>query len=776
MLRVLLIIMILGNSLLGFEIKFNKMNATVWSQNQLIKGSISNTVVDTAILYLNGNPNSISIISNNTFSFPVTLSEGKNWILVEADSSGVKSYSDTLFLNLGFKLRPDIFIYPEVNGRNVTLHSQVIENPENDIMNFLWMADSDNPSIINLVSNDSTASFSVQEGAPTGEYYFSLSTYTSDGDTVTARTYIIVDSISVIPFDIKNDYAEWIDKAIIYEITPSIFVENGKFRFITRKLNEIKELGVNTIWIQPVYGTFGGGMGYDVINYFGVRGDLGGEAELTELVNTAKAMGFRILFDFVANHSSINHAYAKESSLYDSLSHYYDYYQRVEDNAPYSQHYKHYKGFINYFWNDLPNLNFENPEVRRWMLEAIKFWIEKYDIDGYRFDAIWGVNARRPDFTKELRLALKRLKPDLLMLAEDKATWESVFDERFDAAFDWAAGEEWVSQWSFQTTYSMNTNNTIFNNSESVRSNRLRNALTNYGQGFAPDAKVLRFIENNDTYRFIQHHGLERTKMAATLMFGLNGIPMIYNGQETGNDEHPYSSDGIYLAGASIKSYDKLGLFSFYTRLTQLKNQLPSLNNNSYEEIKVTPSETVFAFRRWESDQNVISLLNMGSSDRDASIIIPIEKMSLDSAKTYYLTDMITGEAFTASVNQLKNITIPIPGYTTRLMLLADTIMTVVNIKTDIKNIPLTFNLHQNYPNPFNPATKIIYTIPEPGDLRLTVYDLLGKEVIELENRFINSPGNYSVTFNGSNLSSGLYLYRLELNGMTITKKMMILK
>ena len=60
------------------------------------------------------------------------------------------------------------------------------------------------------------------------------------------------------------------------------------------------------------------------------------------------------------------------------------------------------------------------------------------DIDGYRFDAVWGVNARKPDFTTQLRLALKRVKPEILMLAEDKATSSMVFDERFDVAFDWA--------------------------------------------------------------------------------------------------------------------------------------------------------------------------------------------------------------------------------------------------------------------------------------------------------------------------------------------------
>jgi len=774
--KLLFCYMLLITQVYPLNITFFKRNAVVWSQDQLINGRITDSEVTTNLVH-NGNVIPFMTAADKSFSIPVKLYEGKNWILVEADSAGTKHFSDTLYLTLGYKLRPDVFIYPDVNGSNVTLHAQILDNPESDTLTFFWTADTNNPASLELNSyTDSISSFTVPSGSPMGEYYFNLYTYTSDGDTVKARTFITLDSTSIKPFDIKNDYAQWIDKAIIYEITPHIFVENGKFRFITRKLNEIKELGINTIWIQPIYGTHGGGMGYDVINYFGVRGDLGGETELTELITTAKAMGFRILFDFVANHSSINHAYARESSQYDTLSHYYDYYQRVEDNAPYSQHYKHYAGFINYFWNDLPNLNFENPEVRKWMLEAIKYWIEKYDIDGYRFDAIWGVNARRPEWTKELRLALKRIKPEILMLAEDKATWPMVFDERFDAAFDWAAGEEWVSQWVFQTTYSTSTNNTIFNNSESVRSSRLRNALTNYGQGYTSDAKILRFIENNDTYRFIQHHGLERTRMAASLIFALHGIPMIYNGQETGNEEHPYSSDGIYYTGGSIKSQDKFGLFPFYKRLTELRTILPSLNTNNYEEIKVTPAQYVFAFRRWSADQNVITLLNMGSSDQQAVINIPVDELNLDSSITYYLTDMITGDVFSGTAQQLGNISVPVPKYTTRMMLLADTIMTVVNVEQPKDQSPLSFNLAQNYPNPFNPATKIKYTIPEPGNVRLIIFDLLGKEVALLEDRYISSAGSYDIIFNGSNLSSGLYLYRLEYNNTAITKKMLILK
>jgi hypothetical protein len=89
--------------------------------------------------------------------------------------------------------------------------------------------------------------------------------------------------------------------------------------------------------------------------------------------------------------------------------------------------------------------------------------------------------------------------------------------------------------------------------------------------------------------------------------------------------------------------------------------------------------------------------------------------------------------------------------------------------------IPKEYKLSQNYPNPFNPVTKINYALPNSGFVTLKVYDMLGREVVKLisENKVA---GNYSVDFNASNLTSGVYFYRLEVNGFIDTKKMLLIK
>jgi len=86
-----------------------------------------------------------------------------------------------------------------------------------------------------------------------------------------------------------------------------------------------------------------------------------------------------------------------------------------------------------------------------------------------------------------------------------------------------------------------------------------------------------------------------------------------------------------------------------------------------------------------------------------------------------------------------------------------------------------TFKLLQNYPNPFNPTTKISYSVPKTEDVKLVVYDITGREVVTLVNEYVNA-GVYSVDFDGSNLASGVYIYKIQAGSFTDVKKMLLIK
>ena len=556
----------------------------------------------------------------------------------------------------------------------------MLSNPGNPSLSYEWSAGENNPGTVSISGiNDTVAAFTLPSNSPLGEYYFYLSVYTSTGDTVKAGTFITNYQDSITVFHIKEDHAAWIDSAVIYEITPYNFVANGDFNDIINKIPDLVRLGINTIWIQPVMGTRNGGQGYDIVNYFSVRGDYGSPQDLHNLVQTAKSYGMKVMFDFVPNHSSKYHPYAQNSITYGEDSHYYNFYQRTLDNAPYSQYYNvDPDGFIYYFWNELVNLNYDNPEVQRWITEACKYWVENYDIDGYRFDAVWGVNARNPEFMKNLRLALKRIKPGFLMLAEDKASQASTFDENFDAAFDWYPEESWVSHWVWQTDYNPNANPTIFNyQNENQRSNLLREAITNRGNGYVPGAKILRFMENNDQFHFITHHGLARTKMVAALEFTLDGIPLMYNGQEIGIEGHPYEIEFTFFPGFPIDHFDPDHLFPYYKNLIHWRKTLPALFEGSYQELPVTPNQSVFSFRRFIDDQNVITVLNMGASSANAVVTLPINEMNLDSSRTYYMTNLLEGDVISGTPEELSSITVPMDNFSAKVYLLADSIVQV---------------------------------------------------------------------------------------------------
>lgn len=792
--------LLLPAPLSALTIKLHKQNAVVWSQTQLITGEVDTVVASAGWLMVNGKALPFQFQNQSKqFSVQAILEEGVNILVARVDSSGVPIYSDTLRLTLGYKLRPEVHAYATVANRAVTLHAVVLENPRDAALSFFWRPDANNPAPIDVANpTDTVASFLLPASAPLGEYYFDLNVYTANGDTTKTRTLVAATAEDILPFNIKTDHAAWIDRAIIYEITPYNFVAEGKFNHVTQKIPELAALGINALWLQPVYRTRNRGQGYDVTDYFAMRNDLGSEADLRTLIATAHAYGLRVLFDFVPNHTSIYHPYALEAIRHGPNSYYYDFYQRSRDTAPYAMHYNSRQQglmqFIYYFWDELVNLDYDNPEVQRMMIEAGKYWIEQFDIDGYRIDAVWGVNARRPDFMQQWRLALKRLKPEVLLLGEDKATWPMVFDERFDAAYDWAPEQPWVSQWVWQTSYSTSSNPTIFNNSnQNTRAALLRAALTNNGNGYASRAKILRFMENNDTFRFLPTHDLNRTKMVAALMFSLHGIPLLYNGQEIGFATHPYQTYAIFNSGQAIRSLDKNGLFPYYQKLAQLRKDFPALHSDNFQEIAVTPSNSVYAFRRWEDEQNIFAIINMGNAATSATVKIPVAQLALDSAKTYYLADLLGSAFISGTPVFLSAASISLPAYTTRMFILSDTLR-ATSIESPVASIlPNEFKLAQNYPNPFwseptsrsvadaaprgvgNPTTTIEFDLPRSGWASLRVYDLLGRKVVTLFEGE-KQVGHHKIIFDGKGMPSGIYFYRLQFGENSLIRKMMLAK
>jgi glycosidase len=466
-------------------------------------------------------------------------------------------------------------------------------------------------------------------------------------------------------FDLGYMKASWINKAIIYQVTPYIFVKDAKYPDIEAKLPELADLGINTIYLQPVYKTEKGHQGYDITDYFSLREDLGTEVQLQSLISTAKSLGMRVLFDMVPNHTSIHHPFAIDKIVNGKSSPYFDYYQQSNDGALYSSNYHQLPGgFIYYFWSGLVNLNYDNEEVQRMIIDACKYWIRKFDIDGYRFDAMWGVNARAPLFGKRLQIELKSIKPDLLLLAEDKASRGAVYRQGFDAAYDWAKDTGWVSHWSWQYEFGDKDQHTIFNHpSVPRRKELLREALFSDGDSIG---LRLRYLENNDLHRFISNHSPAVTKMAATLLFALPGLPMLYNGQEIGFTDFPYRSRPIFQRDKDIRSLDS-GLFDFYKRLSAIREKHNALLSGTMREIPIKGAPGAVAFLRSNGSENIVVVINMDSSSANIQLQ-PDGLLNLHDSRISF-TNIFTGDKLIAKPVGRKAVTVPVSGYTTELLL-----------------------------------------------------------------------------------------------------------
>ena len=631
-------------------------DATVWLPQQKINGKISGYTSGKIKWHLNNTSGFAIIHTNKNFSFSIILYTTNNTIWVEdATQPGVKS--DTINYILGYKPLPEVQPFATIKNNQTNLDFKIINNPYNMFLKFVWKAI--NCPMPVLINNSTQQKASAEIPKTNGNYFFSI-TVIAGNDSATYKTFITRKEGKLYAFDIAKDHATWIDSAIIYEITPYTFVHNGSYDDITAKLPEIKKLGINTIWLQPVYKTHYGEQGYDVTDYFSLREDLGTEEQLHKLITTAKNLNLHVLFDFVPNHTSVFHKYAEEATQFGTLSHYYNFYQHTNNGAEYSSLYQTDSfGFVHYFWNELVNLDYNNKEVQRWIIEAFKFWLKKFDIDGYRIDAAWALNARDLSFGKQLQTALKSIKPDILLIAEDKGAIKNVYSKGYDAAYDWKLDTTWISHWSWATDYNPAKNPTIFNYADVEKRRSLLNKSL-FDNGDTQHLR-LRFLENNDQQRFITAHGKERTKMASALLLCLPGLPMIYNGQEIGFERKPHTNKAIFKTEESIQSLDTNNLFGWYQQLNMLRIKYDALRTNNMQSLTVSPN-TIYALHRWQNNQHIIVLINLGDKETNATV----QTKLLRNTNSY--KDLLTNEIFVSGA-AANEINIPMKKYGSRILL-----------------------------------------------------------------------------------------------------------
>lgn len=520
----------------------------------------------------------------------------KAWIRVRSDASAI-------YLDAGRSERAPSLIAP--------------------LERFEWRAHERNPAPLRttdgqaLTSDEPLAVDQLQLAMPkrSGEYYVSLQVTDalrrSDVSTATFR----VQAHDARTLASEPAHPLWVDSAVLYGAAPYMFEPQG-LRGIEQRLDEIAALGATALWISPVTASAPDDFGYSVVDQFSIRQDFGGAAALRSLVETAHRLGLRVLVDFVPNHFSQFHAYYVDAEKNGKRSPYYDWFDRDAAGA-----------VTQYFdWQHLKNLNFDNPEVRNHIIAAAARFIRQFEIDGFRIDASWGVARRAPEFWPQLREELQRIDPDLLLIAEASARETYHLANGFDAAYDWT---ENLGEWAWRD---------VFADDGTVDVQRLRNALTNDGRGYPPDSLILRFINNNDTgERFATRYGFDLARLAATLIFTLPGIPLIYNGDEIGAEFMPYD-EGPPL------SWTPTPLTNHYRKLTTLRRTVAALHGRDLSLLETNHDATTLAYLRAgaQGAPDVIVLLNFGSASVALSASDAVSRAQF--ARADDAVDLLTNE------------------------------------------------------------------------------------------------------------------------------------
>lgn len=192
----------------------------------------------------------------------------------------------------------------------------------------------------------------------------------------------------------------WEQRAVLYGVAPTLFGD-PPLASVTKRLDDLKALGVNGLWISPLFRTDDpSAISYSVTDYFSIRPDYGSAKDLHTLVHEAHRRGIRVLLDIVPNHTSWKHPYFLDAEKNGPRSRYFQFYARDGKGNP-----THY-----FDWKNLPNLDYGNPTVRKLITDAFTYWVRTFDVDGFRVDAAWGVRERAPDFWPQLRASLNQVK------------------------------------------------------------------------------------------------------------------------------------------------------------------------------------------------------------------------------------------------------------------------------------------------------------------------------------------------------------------------------
>jgi glycosidase len=374
-------------------------------------------------------------------------------------------------------------------------------------------------------------------------------------------------------------HPEWIKKSTIYEVYIRQYTKSGTLNEFASHLPRLKELGIEILWLMPIQPTGikkrKGSMGspYSIRDYVSVNPDFGNLDDLKNIIKAAHQMGMYVILDWVANHTAWDHVWIDQHPEF--------YCKDGDGNIVHP---------ANTDWFDVAHLDFNNPKLRQYMIEALKYWITETDIDGYRCDMAHLVPTY---FWEEARIELDKLKP-VFMLAESEN--QDLLFKAFDANYNWPFLH-------FINDLAVGRRN-VKNLDDFFIYDKMNYPLTAFRMNFTSNHD-----ENKNAGSAVERLG-KALNAITVLTFTMPGIPMFFSGQETGlnrkleffeKDEIDWNPESPYG--------------DFFKKLIHLKKNYEPLWNTAdcgpMMKISSDKDDKIFAFIRQKNEVKVLVILNL---------------------------------------------------------------------------------------------------------------------------------------------------------------------
>lgn len=371
----------------------------------------------------------------------------------------------------------------------------------------------------------------------------------------------------------------WVHGTNIYEVNIRQYTAEGTFNAFALEMSRLKEIGVETLWFMPITPiakkNMKGSLGsyYACSDYISINPEFGTMEDFKNLVKQAHEMGFKVIIDWVANHTGWDHVWTKEHPEY-----------YLKDSA--TGDFQIASGM-----DDIIELDFDKPELRKAMIDAMKFWVDECDIDGFRCDLAFWVEL---DFWKQARPVLDAVKP-LLWLGEFDELEKPEYGEAFDVSYSWT----WMHKTEdfYKKQQPLDSLYDVLNRYDDLGDRTMRAWFTTNHD------------ENSWNGTEYEKYG-EMAKALAVFSFTWNGVPLLYSGQELGNTKRiKFFDKDTIVASANAEM-----LTSFYKTLLSLKRNNPALQAGDTTvktyRVKTNEPKHVFAYLRRKENREVLVVLN----------------------------------------------------------------------------------------------------------------------------------------------------------------------